>query len=254
MLTGIFMLSDIVIILNEPSHPGNIGAVARAMKNMGLSRLVLVSPKDYPSVQATARASGADEILEAATVVDSLDAAIAGLRLVIGASARSRRLPWPLLDPRECAAKALEHWQQGDVPVGVVFGRESSGLSNSELERCRYLVNIPANPEYSSLNLAASVQVICYELRMAFLAAESLTDARGGSARTDSALATADAVARFYQHLEQVLTSIGFVRAQQPVSMMRRLKRLFNRCQLEKKEVQILRGILTAIEKNSKSR
>ncbi len=248
------MLSEIVIILNEPSHPGNIGATARAMKNMGLSRLVLVSPKDYPSVKATARASGADEVLEAAVVVDSLDAAIADLRLVIGASARSRRLPWPLLDPRECAAKVLDHCHAGHVPLGIVFGRESSGLSNSELERCRYLVNIPANHEYSSLNLAASVQVICYELRMAFLAAGALPGGRESAPATDSALATADAVARFYRHLEQVLTDIGFVREKQPVSMMRRLKRLFNRCQLEKKEVQILRGILAAIEKNIKSR
>ncbi len=241
------MLSDVQIILVETSHPGNIGATARAMKNMGLSRLVLVSPKDYPSVDATARASGADDILENARVVNNLNDALSGLRVIIGASARVRRLTRPCLNPNELATKVQDCYQQNQTPVGIMFGRENSGLSNFEIERCHYLVNIPANPDYSSLNLAASVQVVSYELRLATLQHQSLE-----LQAPDSPIASADAIGRFYTHLEAVLKQIEFVREQQPVSILRRIKRMFNRIHLEEREVQILRGILSAIEKKVK--
>ena len=160
------MLSRIRIVLIGTTHPGNIGAVARAMKNMCLEQLVLVAPKIYPSAEATARASGADDLLGSARVCDSLDQALAGCRLVVGTSARLRSVRWPQVDPRQCAERLLDELS-ADGEVAVLFGRESSGLSNTELDRCHYLVHIPANPDYASLNLAQAAQVIGYELRMA---------------------------------------------------------------------------------------
>ena len=156
---------SIRIVLVGTTHPGNIGAVARAMKNMGLTDLVLVEPKYFPHEDATARASGAEDLLESATVVSTLDEALADCVFTAGASARSRAIEWPCMEPRECAAKLVETSAGG--PVAVVFGPEKSGLSNSDLDRCQVLLTIPTNPDFSSLNIAMAVQVITYELQLA---------------------------------------------------------------------------------------
>lgn len=165
------MLDRIRVVLVNTSHPGNIGGAARAMKNMGLSQLVLVQPESFPHGDAVARASGATDILDAARVVDTLEEALSGCSVVLGTSARDRRIPWPLLDPRECATTCLEHLE-ANGEVALVFGREYAGLTNEELQRCQFHVHIPSDPEFGSLNLAAAVQVLTYEVRMAWLAAQ----------------------------------------------------------------------------------
>jgi tRNA (cytidine32/uridine32-2'-O)-methyltransferase len=233
------MLEKIRLVLVHPSHPGNIGAAARAMKNMGLSSLYLVSPHLFPHNEATVRASGADDILANATVVDCLDEAIASCHLVFATSARSRGLAWPTCTPRECASKISESGQQS---VAIVFGRESSGLTNDELARCHYHVHIPTNANFSSLNLAAAVQVITYELQMASLLPMQLP-------KKDDLPATADDVAGFMQQLTALLVHIEFLDLKHPKLLLTRLRRLFNRAHLEQKEVHILRGILSTIEK-----
>jgi TrmH family RNA methyltransferase len=206
-----------------------------------------VDPQQFPSAKATARASGADDLLARATVCQSLDEAIAGCGLVLGASARLRRLTWPQVDARQCAAKAISEAQH--TPVAIVFGREHSGLTNDELERCHYLVHIPSNPGYSSLNLAAAVQVIVYELLMAAQADESSTPAGETVVLPQEEPATAEQMQGFFEHLFAVLTDIGFLNTEHPRKMSRRLKRLFNKAQLEKVEVNILRGILATVQK-----
>lgn len=233
------------IVLVNTSHPGNIGAAARAMKNMGLQELCLVSPQQFPSAEATARASGADDLLAAARCVDSLDAALAGAALVVGASARSRTLPVPMLDPRECAELIAR--QPAGERCAVVFGRERTGLTNDELDRCHYLVQIPTNPDYPSLNVAAAVQVIAYELRMA----AGLTSGKTGKTQR---FATADEVELFYVHLEQTLRDIAFLDPANPRQLMRRLRRLFGRIRPNENEINILRGILTAIGEKCRQR
>ena len=159
------LADNIRIVLVHTSHPGNIGAAARAMKTMNLQHLVLVSPKCYPHPDAIARAAGADDILHHCEVVDTLSEAIADAQLVIGTSARMRHLSWPQLTPRECGQTAVRHAQDQDV--AIVFGREKSGLSNDELQLCHYHVQIPCNPDYASLNLGAAVQVLAYEVKVA---------------------------------------------------------------------------------------
>lgn len=238
------MFENVRIVLVNTSHPGNIGGVARAMKNMGLQSLYLVEPKHFPSADATSRASGADDLLAQATVCETLDEALAGCSLVVGASARLRSIAWPQLDPRQCAVRVVEEVSSG--PIALVFGREHSGLTNAELDRCHYLVNIPTNPEYPSLNLAAAVQVVSYELRMA-QQADVIPEA-SAVAVSEERLASADDVERFYQHLESVMVEVGFLDPEQPKHLMRRLRRLYNRARLEKQELNILRGILTAVQ------
>jgi len=232
-------LDNVHIVLVETSHPGNIGAAARAMKTMGLSGLRLVRPRHYPSAEASARAASASDVLAAAQVFDTLDEAVADCGLVLGASARMRSLPWPLVNAREGAAAAGE--ASARTPVAVVFGRERTGLSNEELERCHQLVNIPANPEYSSLNLAASVQVMAYELRMAGELPPLPSD-------EDSLPATGTEMEDFYRHLQQTMLQIGFLDPKAPRLLMRRMRRMFNRARLEQAEVSILRGLLGAAQ------
>lgn len=229
------------IILVGTTHPGNIGAVARAMKNMGLSDLALVNPKTFPHAKATARASGAVDVLKNATVVTDLRDAIADCVFVAGASARSRALNWPVLEPRECAGKLLELEAVGNV--AVVFGPEKSGLANEDLDHCDALLTIPTNPDFSSLNLAMAVQVLTYELRMA-----SHEQVQSGY-EPDAPLATSGDLEHFYTHLEKVLTDIRFLHPDNPRHLMRRLRRLFIRAEPDQNEVNILRGILTAVEK-----
>lgn len=239
-------LSKIRIVLVETSHPGNIGGIARAMKNMGLSQLVLVNPKEYPSQVASARASSAADVLDAARVVSSLDEALVGTKLVVGASARLRKVSWPQLDVRETAKLTLETVNE-DEEVALVFGREDSGLSNAELDKCHYLAHIPSNPNYSSLNIGAAVQVFAYECLMA-TQIESVHQ-KGYRHR----LASSDQLEGFYEHLYQALQDIEFLDPAKNARFMRRMRRLFNRSQLDIKEVDILRGILTAAQRQAES-
>ena len=237
---------SIRIVLIGTTHPGNIGAVARAMKNMGLVDLALVTPKKFPHSQATARASGAVDVLKNATVVQTLPEAIKDCVFVAGASARSRALNWPYMEPRECAAKLTELSQDSDV--AVVFGPEKSGLSNSDLDYCDTLLTIPTDPDFSSLNLAMSVQVLTYELRMA---GRLTTPPRY---EHDAPLATSEEMEKFYEHLEKTMIDVDFLKPENPRHLMRRIRRLFIRADVDKNEVNILRGIFAAIDKHRQSK
>lgn len=245
------MLQNIRVVLVNTSHPGNIGAAARAMKNMGLTRLVLVDPFEFPSAEASARASGADDLLASAQVVATLEEALVGCSQVFGTSARERHIPWPLLDPRESGEKCVEQSQLG-AEVALVFGREYAGLTNHELQCCHYHVHIPSDPQFSSLNLAAAVQVLTYEVRMAWLAAEGRATTLqkvGGTGDGDAQPVTADELEQFYRHLEQTLIQIGFLIPERPRHLMARLRRLFGRAEVDRLEMNILRGILTETQK-----
>jgi tRNA (cytidine32/uridine32-2'-O)-methyltransferase len=233
------------MVLVGTTHPGNIGAVARAMKNMGLTRLVLVKPKIFPSADATSRAAGADDILCRAVLCDSLEEAIADCGIVVGTSARPRTISWPVLSPRECARLVAE--QHPDTETAVVFGREHSGLTNAELDLCGYWLTIPCNPDFSSLNLAAAVQVVGYE----FFTAS--TPAPVGTETGDDSPASSARVESFYAHLYDVMASVGFIDSDRSRSIMRRIRRLFNRAHLENREVDILRGILRAVQEHTTS-
>jgi len=243
------MLENIRVVLLNTSHPGNIGAAARAMKTMGLTRLVLVNPKFFPSAEATARASGADDVLANATVCTDLGSALAGSKLVIGASARSRSIPCPVIGPVLCGERLFAESEHGEV--AILFGCERSGLSNDEIDRCQFLVRIPSNPDYGSLNLAAAVQIICYEVLVAHRA-QMETDSVVSKAEYEPA--AADELERFYEHLERVLLQIGFLNPDNPRLLMRRLRRLYNRARPDENEVNILRGILSATEQGAAER
>lgn len=234
------MLKNIRIVLVDTSHPGNIGATARAMKNMSLRQLHLVSPQHYPHQEATSRASGADDLLNDARVAESLDQALTGCRLVVGTSARTRSVDWPVVSPREAAAKLVQEAKQGDV--ALVFGRERSGLTNDELDRCTFLVHIPTNEEYSSLNLGAAVQILAYEIYLA----HHQTQADDADGKRD--LATADMLQGFHEHLAQALDDIGFTDPRQSEKLLRRLRSLFQRARPDKDEINIMRGILSAMQ------
>lgn len=248
---GLLVLQNIRVVLVNTSHPGNIGGAARAMKNMGLRRLVLVEPRDFPSSEAVARAAGAVDILDSARIVSSLEEALDGCGLVLGTSARDRHIPWPLLDPRECAAACMAQVEQAGE-VALVFGREDSGLSNDELQRCHFHVHIPSDPEFSSLNLATAVQVLTYEVRMAWLAAQGQPTKMAKletHAEQSSLPVTADELERFYAHMESTLVQIGFHDPENPRHLMPRLRRLYGRSNISKLEMNILRGILTETQK-----
>lgn len=234
------MLENIRIVLINTSHPGNIGAVARAMKTMGLMDLWLVGPLQFPHAKADEMASGATDVLAQATVVDTLDEAIADCALVVGTSARMRTVPWPLVSPRAAAEKVCAEASANQI--AVIFGCEQSGLSNAELERCHLHVNIPANPDYSSLNLGAAVQVIAYELRVASL------DVHTTNEEWDYRLATHDEMEKFFIHLQQVMIEIDFLKLSAPRKLMTRLRRFFNRARPDVMEMNILRGMLSAVQ------
>ncbi|WP_417521729.1 tRNA (cytosine(32)/uridine(32)-2'-O)-methyltransferase TrmJ [Marinobacter sp.] len=243
------------IVLVETSHSGNIGAVARAMKNMGLANLWLVNPNSFPDEASYARAAGASDILDRAQVVPTLDKALEDCVMVMGTSARGRKIPWPVMPPPEAAAIAAENSQRGSV--ALVFGRENHGLSNDELHLCHYHIHIPSNPDYSSLNLSMAVQIMCYELRMLYL--RSLEETEGspylrsmvspGDAGWDVPLAKVGDVEGFFTHLEQTLHDVDFHRRDNPRQLMSRLRRLFQRAKLDQMEINILRGILSAVQK-----
>jgi tRNA (cytidine32/uridine32-2'-O)-methyltransferase len=241
MMIFMIAIENVRIVLVRTTHPGNIGAAARAMKNMGFSQLYLVQPQYYPHLEATTRCSGAEDLLATAVVADSIAQAISGCHLIFGTSARSRALPWPLLNPRECANK-VKTYAADQSMVAILFGQERSGLSNDELALCHYHLHIPCNPNFSSLNLAAAVQVVTYELRMALMG----EDKDIGQDEV-AALASAEQIDQFYKHLEETLIKIGFLNPANPRRLMRKLHRLYNRVLLEQNEINILRGILSAI-------
>lgn len=231
---------SIRVVLVDPAHPGNIGAVARAMKNMGLTELHLVRPKSFPHAEATARASGADDVLDAARVHEDFADAIAECGLVVGTSSRQRYLSLELVEPRECAQHVAQAAQTGNV--ALVFGSEKYGLTNEELARCNLMVTIPTAPGYASLNLGMAVQLIAYEVWLAMRPGAPLPPPQ------DVPSATADEMTRLYEHFERVLEEIDFRDRTGGGNLMARIRRLFNRARLDQNEMNILRGILTAVQ------
>lgn len=234
-------LDKIRIVLVETSHPGNIGSAARAMKIMGLSRLVLVNPKKFPDPKANELGSRADDILEDARVVETLNEALQGCSLVIGMSVRDRIMPQTMMNPREAANKIIGEYSSHES-IALVFGRESSGLKNEELECCPFQVKIPAAGHYSSLNLAAAVQVMAYEILMAALGDSGPQE----EARDDASFEEMEGL---YNHFEKTATAVGFLNLQNPRRMMPRIRQIFNRARLDKEDVNLLRGFLVAINK-----
>ena len=238
--SSIAAASCIRIVLVGTQHPGNIGAAARALKTMGLSRLVLVAPEQYPADEAFRRAAGADDLLAEAVVVPTLAEAVSDCRFVLGCTARSRRVALEELAPREAAARVIG--QAGAGQVALVFGRERTGLSNEELQLCHASVHIPANPAYSSLNLAAAVQVLAYELRLALLAGSGPQASTVAS--QDESLATHAQMEGLFGQLGETLDEIDFHKGRTPDSAMRKLRRLFLRAGMSEQEVRLMRGIL----------
>ena len=237
-------LDNIRIVLVHTSHPGNIGGVARAMKNMGVGNLYLVAPKQYPDEQANWRAASAGDVLDAAIVTETLEEAIADCQFVVGTSARGRRIPWPLLDPRDCAQRMDVASIHGEV--AVLFGREDRGLTNDELKLCNLHLNIPTSEAYSSLNLAMAVQIVCYELKMR-MSSQALPDDE--YEQWDTPFSSSENMERFYVHLEETLVDIEFLNPAAPRQLMSRMRRLYSRVRLDEMELNILRGILTETRK-----
>lgn len=258
-------LDRVRIVLVNTTHPGNIGAAARAMKNMGLNRLYLVAPKQFPSDKARWRAASAVDVIEQTVVVTTLDEAIADCGLVIGTSARDRRIPWPVIHPEECGRRVIG--EASEHEVAIVFGREARGLKNEELQKCQFHVHIPTSTEYPSLNLAMAVQLISYEIRRAFLdtgqevqkgedpvsglednSLESILSPGVNQQHWDQEFSTSEDLELFFEHLERALIKIDFHDPDNPRQLMTRLRRLFQRIRPDKMEMNILRGILTSIE------
>jgi tRNA/rRNA methyltransferase len=225
---------NIRVVLSHTSHPGNIGAAARAMKTMGLHHLYLINPRYFPDPQAVAMAAGADDVLANAIVCSSIDEALQGVVFTVAMTARLRDICIEVKSPREAMPLLL---QQATLPVALLFGTEMSGLTNEEMGRAQVLANIPANPDFSSLNLAAAVQVLCYELNIALQSHEPVVQI--------VRCAPNERVEGFFAHLEKTLFEIGFFTTQNPERLMRRLRRLFARARLEEEEINILRGILS---------
>ncbi|GAB2712493.1 tRNA (cytosine(32)/uridine(32)-2'-O)-methyltransferase TrmJ [Halomonas garicola] len=254
------MLERLRTVLIGTSHSGNIGGVARAMHNMGLSDLALVAPRSEVIHQdSISRASGADHLLHGARVSQTLDEAVADCTLVVGASARSRTLPWPMLSPRELGRRLPDECRQEGARIALVFGREDSGLTNDELHRCHAHVHIPTNADFSSLNLAAAVQVVAYECRLAWLEQQASSggsdaDEAEASLGADEQRASHADLERYFAHLEQTLTTIGFHDPQKPRQLMARLRRLYLRARPRRIELNILRGILSATDKTAADR
>ena len=242
--TKLHTLPNFRVVLCQTSHPGNIGSAARAMKTMGLQHLYLVKPDKFPDAHATALSTGAADLLENAVVTETLAEALSGCAFAIGLSARKRGLSHELVNVRTAAAKAIEI--AATQPVALVFGTEMSGLSNAELDHCQMLAMIQANPEYSSLNLAAAVQIVCYELRMAALDEDTI------SPNVTPEYATIDSLEGFYAHLEETLLHIGYLNPAHPKKLMERMRRIYARTKLEKEEVNLLRGVLTLTQEPKK--
>jgi len=253
------LLNQIQVVLVEPTHPGNIGAVARSMKTMGLGNLFLVNPKKFPHYEATKRSAGAESVLNDAQVVTCLDEAIGDCTLVLGTSVRDREVTWPTYDPNVTAQRVMEHFNSSDdienAKVAILFGRESSGLTNEEMDVCHSQIRIPANDIYSSLNLASAVQIITYELRMRFLNendSPEIVEKKSTSLDERQQLATVEQQQGYINHLQEVLERIDFIKTKPPTLLMRKLTRLYNKSQLTVEEIQILRGILSAVDNKFK--
>lgn len=253
------ILSQIDVVLVEPSHPGNIGAAARSLKTMGLGSLVLVRPRRFPDEQANQRAAGAEDVLLAARVEQDLESALGDATLVLGTSVREREVNWPLLTPREAASQVGSHLasqvnavaeqaQATKNRVCILFGREHSGLTNDELDHCSAQICIPANPDYSSLNLASAVQIVAYELRLADINAEGLSSVPTQERKPRQQAATKAQRDGHMGHLQQLLSDIDFARNENSPLLLRKLTRLYNKADLTVEEIQILRGILTAMQ------
>jgi len=249
-------LERIRIVLVKTSDSGNIGAAARAIKTMGLGKLLLVSPKEYPSAKATARASGAADLLHHAVVVNTLDEAISDCALVLGTSARLRSIPWPVVNPRQCAELvATEKDNGGDI--AIIFGQEDRGLSNEELRKCHYHISIPGNPEYGVLNLASAVQVICYELRMRLVESAcspepDADDMPLSLTKWDTELVGAREMELFLAHFEETMRDIEFFDPDNPRQLLTRARRIFMRTRLDRLEVNLLRGFFGSVQKLNK--
>lgn len=241
-------LDNVKIVLVETSHTGNMGSAARAMKTMGLTRLCLVNPVIKPDSQSISLAAGASDIIKQAQIFSSLEEAVADCSLIIGTSARPRSLQWPNLTPKECGDKIIAETTH-HAQVALVFGRERVGLTNDELQKCHFHVGIPANPDYSSLNLAMSVQVLTYEIRMSMLSTLEASLKHDDDNLNEVQYPKSEDIERFYQHLEQTLLKTGFINPNHPGQIMGRLRRLFTRAGIEQQELNILRGILTSIDK-----
>lgn len=242
------IINQIKVVLVGTTHPGNIGAAARAMKTMGLQRLELVNPKSFPDEEATALAAGADDVLDKAVIHRELREAVRDCVQVFGTSARQRNISWPVLTPAQ-AARQVAGFYNASAQIAIVFGRESSGLTNEELELCSNMISIPSNPSFSSLNLAASVQIICYEIYK-----ELREDANGvADIKMNVPLVTTAELERLYEHLEECMMDIGFYNPEKPRLLMRRLRCLFNRAQLDQNEYNILRGILAAAQQAARA-
>ncbi|MCB1581569.1 MAG: RNA methyltransferase [Marinicella sp.] len=245
--TAVDRLKNIRFVLSNTSHAGNVGAAARAMKVMGLDNLHLINPTDYPSAEATARASGADDVLYAAKVHDSLDNAIAPCTLVMGTSARNRGMDIEVIDLHQAAGMLVD--AAANQQVALIFGKERYGMTNEEMQRCHYLVKYPANPEYSSLNLGAAIQVAAYELRMECL---QLAAKKQDIAVGEVPFATAEKMQSFYMHLFGIMEKTEFMQTDNKKSLEEKIRMMFNRLRIEKHEMDILRGFLSAVNKNLK--
>lgn len=247
------VLDRVRVVMVNTSDSGNIGAAARAMKTMGLSQLVLVSPDEFPTAKATARASGAADVLHRAQVVETLDQAVADCHIVFGTSARMRTIPWPLMTPREMTS--LVQSEAEDAQIAIVFGREDAGLTNDELRRCHYHICIPANEQYPVLNVGAAVQIICYELRMAALSQTQQPEVATAPGITlrfdewDEPPVSAEDMERFLKHFEETLLDLGFYDPANPKQLLTRARRLFMRTRMDRLEMNLMRGVLSTMQK-----
>ena len=241
-------IENVRIVLVNTSHPGNIGAAARVMKNMGLSQLYLVEPKFFPHPDAVSMAAGANDVLDNAAVVDTLEQALSGCQLVLGTTARSRKLHHQIVEPHEAAIKCSE--LSSDYQLAIVFGRERTGLTNAETDQCEILINIPTNPDFSSLNVASAVQILTYELKLAHRHLDGVNIHKPKQVHKPIESASHDEIENYFVHLQQAIEKIGFLDTQHSPQIMPKLKSLYHRCNLEKSEVNILRGILTAVDKS----
>ncbi len=240
------MLNNVRIVLVNTTDQRNIGSAARAMKTMGISDLVLVNPKELPESKASALAAGATDVLAQARVVPTLAEAIGDCQLTFATSARNRTLDWPMVTPRELGPKVVAEAQH--AKVALVFGREATGLTNDELQLCHCHTHIPANPDYSSLNLAMAVQTLCYEVRVAYLSAEATQ-----YPEVNGDYPSAGEMEGFYNHLQRAITKSGFILPNHPGKVMNKLRRLYTRTRPDKNELNILRGILTSFERPDKT-
>ena len=239
------LLNSVKVVLVGTTHPGNIGAAARAIKNMGIFNLALVKPKEFPSDIAIYRSKAAKDILENAEIYETLKDAIAGCKLIVGTSARARSVPWPVFNPRDAAEEMRKISKQGNV--AIVFGREDRGLTNDELGLCNFHVHIPSDPKYSSLNLSQAVQILAYEIRLAYSRDEMISEVKW-----DVDLANNEQTERLIDHMEELMQDVEFYDVENPRKLLLRVRRFFKRSKIDVMEANIFRGLFSAIQKRLK--